>query len=329
MNGWIKLYRQIQDCWIWGEKEPFDKRSAWIDLLLLANHKDKKIAFNGEIITVKRGQYLTSVRKLSERWKWSVNKVYRFMKLLESDGMLKKESDRDRTLLTIENYSNFQDGEYTNGNSSEYTNGYSYRNTNEYTNGNTIGNSYGNTEDTPTNTPAETVTEHKQEYKNDKNVKKEEEREEQEEGKNGRREEDVIFTDSNESVCRTDVQRVADAWNELQNYGIAPVSRIASKSKRYQSLVARIRQYGEDDVLDAIDKIKMSDFLQGRNNKGWVITFDWFVLPNNFLKVLEGNYDNRNTQSAYREDINKNQKSQLAYLLKSIEEDEENERKGG
>ena len=159
-SGWIKLYRQLQDCWIWLDKEPFDKRSAWVDLLLTANHSDKKILFNGELITIKRGQILTSVRKLSAKWKWSVNKVYRFLKLLESDEMLQKESDKDRTLLTIVNYSIFQCCEYTNGNS----------------NGNTNGNSYEYTSDTPTETPTNTPTEHKQEckeYKNDKNVKNE------------------------------------------------------------------------------------------------------------------------------------------------------------
>ena len=159
-SGWIKLYRQLQDCWIWLDKEPFDKRSAWVDLLLTANHSDKKILFNGELITVKRGQILTSVRKLSAKWKWSVNKVYRFLKLLESDEMLQKESDKDRTLLTIINYSIFQCCEYTNENS----------------NGNTNGNSDEYTSETPTETPTNTPTEHKQEckeYKNDKNVKNE------------------------------------------------------------------------------------------------------------------------------------------------------------
>ena len=159
-SGWIKLYRQLQDCWIWLDKEPFDKRSAWVDLLLTANHSDKKILFNGELITVKRGQILTSVRKLSAKWKWSVNKVYRFLKLLESDEMLQKESDKDRTLLTIENYSVFQCCEYTSENS----------------NGNTNGNSDEYTSETPTETPTNTPTEHKQEckeYKNDKNVKNE------------------------------------------------------------------------------------------------------------------------------------------------------------
>ena len=159
-SGWIKLYRQLQDCWIWLDKEQFDKRSAWVDLLLTANHSDKKILFNGELITVKRGQILTSVRKLSAKWKWSVNKVYRFLKLLESDEMLQKESDKDRTLLTIVNYSIFQCCEYTNENS----------------NGNTNGNSDEYTSETPTETPTNTPTEHKQEckeYKNNKNVKNE------------------------------------------------------------------------------------------------------------------------------------------------------------
>ena len=60
-------------------------------------------------------------------------------------------------------------------------------------------------------------------------------------------------------------------------------------------LCARIKENGLENILKAIDKIKDSDFLQGKNNKGWAITFDWFVLPNNFIKVYEGNYNNRPT----------------------------------
>lgn len=113
-KGWIKTYRKIQDCWIWLDKEPFDKRSAWIDLLLTANHSDKKLLFNGSLITVKRGQILTSIRKLSEKWKWSYDKCSRFLKILESDGMLQKQSDNFRTLLTIVNYELYQDVTCTN-----------------------------------------------------------------------------------------------------------------------------------------------------------------------------------------------------------------------
>ena len=109
---------------------------------------------------------------------------------------------------------------------------------------------------------------------------------------------DDIVTVSNETVCQTDVRLVVEAWNKLQDYGINPVSKISNTSKRCHSLVARIRQYGITEVLSAIERIKLSDFLQGKNNKGWVITFDWFVLPNNFPKVLEGNYDNGQRQKA-------------------------------
>ena len=54
--GWIKLYRKIQDCDLWdSSEEPFDRRSAWVDLLLLANHDDKQIIFKGKPMIVKAG----------------------------------------------------------------------------------------------------------------------------------------------------------------------------------------------------------------------------------------------------------------------------------
>lgn len=107
-EGWIKTYRKIQDCWIWQIDKPFDERSAWIDLLLSANHKDVKIPFNGELILVERGQFITSVRKLSEKWKWNKDRVLKFLRLLEKDGMISKNSDRYRTLITIDNYCIYQ-----------------------------------------------------------------------------------------------------------------------------------------------------------------------------------------------------------------------------
>ena len=122
-QGWIKLHRQILESDIWAddEQEPFDRRSAWIDLLLMANHKDKQTVFDGKAITVMRGQKITSVRKLSERWRWSVNKTYRYLKLLEDLEMIKRESDSRRTLLTIVKYGDFQGYENTDEYSHEYT----------------------------------------------------------------------------------------------------------------------------------------------------------------------------------------------------------------
>ncbi len=85
MEGWISIYRQILDNWLWRSNEPFDKRSAWIDLILLVNHKTENIEFNGKIIQIERGQRITSIDKLATRWKWSRHKVSDFLNRLEME----------------------------------------------------------------------------------------------------------------------------------------------------------------------------------------------------------------------------------------------------
>lgn len=107
-KGWICLHRSIQDSWVW-QNESFSRGQAWIDLLLTANHEDHKIVVDNDLMTIKRGQMLTSVRKLSERWKWSVKRTQKFLKILEEDQMLTKKSGKRYTLLTILNYAKFQD----------------------------------------------------------------------------------------------------------------------------------------------------------------------------------------------------------------------------
>lgn len=108
MSGWISIHRQIQEHWIWKSKEPFDKRSAWIDLLLLVNHQTEKIEFDNKIIEVERGQRITSLEKLATRWKWSRHKVSDFLNNLEQDGMLVQIRDKKKTLVSIENYNKYQ-----------------------------------------------------------------------------------------------------------------------------------------------------------------------------------------------------------------------------
>lgn len=96
---------------------------------------------------------------------------------------------------------------------------------------------------------------------------------------------------SKDTICQTDVRRVIEEWNKLQEVGINPIRDIKPSSKRCQLLKGRIREYGIDEVLNAINNVRKSDFLRGENNRGWMITFDWFVKPNNFMKVLEENYN--------------------------------------
>lgn len=87
---------------------------------------------------------------------------------------------------------------------------------------------------------------------------------------------------------------LVDAWNELKPFGIAPIRKITEHGNRAKLIRARLGEYSQDDFMQAIENIKNSKFLQGKEGKGrWVITFDWFIAPSNFPKVLEGQYNNR------------------------------------
>ena len=108
---------------------------------------------------------------------------------------------------------------------------------------------------------------------------------------------------SKDTIRQTDVQQIIDEWNTLEEFGITPVKRMTPK--REQAVKARIRQNHMDDILEAIENIRHSSFLQGQNKEGWMITFDWFLKPGNFAKVFEGNYLDKsgNKPQSYMEKI--------------------------
>ncbi|MFG6329458.1 MAG: hypothetical protein K1W06_08325 [Lachnospiraceae bacterium] len=103
-QGWIKLHRKIQDCFLWEEK-PYDKARAWIDLLLSAAYYDKKI---GDTVKSNKGSFATSSAKLAERWGWSRNKVNSFLAMLESEQMIHTTGTSRGTAITIVNYEKYQ-----------------------------------------------------------------------------------------------------------------------------------------------------------------------------------------------------------------------------
>lgn len=98
---------------------------------------------------------------------------------------------------------------------------------------------------------------------------------------------------SKDTIRQTDVQRIINEWNSLEEFGINPVKRMTPK--REQAVKARIRQNHIDDILEAIENIRHSSFLQGQNKNGWMVTFDWFLKPGNFAKVFEGQYADKST----------------------------------
>jgi len=86
-----------------------------------------------------------------------------------------------------------------------------------------------------------------------------------------------------------DVKLAIQKWNNLEQYGFKPVSRISNSSKRYKSLAARLREYSIEEYAKAIENIEKSELLR-KNADSW-FNFDWFIKKNNFPKVLDGNYN--------------------------------------
>lgn len=111
-EGWISLHRCIQSHWLWEEK-PFTYGQAWVDLLLLVNHKDKKALMDATLVTVPAGSMITSELKLANRWGWGRTRLRNFLKLLEADGMIERKTTNKQTTISVVNWGKFQFQETT------------------------------------------------------------------------------------------------------------------------------------------------------------------------------------------------------------------------
>lgn len=78
-----------------------------------------------------------------------------------------------------------------------------------------------------------------------------------------------------------------------------PIKSIRTLSDaRKKALRSIFKEFGGKEVVEeALDKVVRSQWCCGNNDKGWLASFDWIFKKANFIKILEGNYDNRTRQS--------------------------------
>ena len=67
---------------------------------------------------------------------------------------------------------------------------------------------------------------------------------------------------------------------------------------RRKAVQSALNAVGQEKLTELFRKAEASDFLTKRNSTGWKAGFDWLLKPENYTKVLEGNYDNRNSTQA-------------------------------
>ena len=71
---------------------------------------------------------------------------------------------------------------------------------------------------------------------------------------------------------------------------------------RRKAVQSALNAVGQEKLAELFRKAEASDFLTKRNSTGWKAGFDWLMKPENYTKVLEGNYDNRNSAQAAQTD---------------------------
>jgi hypothetical protein len=107
MRGWVKIHRDLSTHPVWLQ-EKFTRGQAWVDLILLAKFEPGYVRKRGARITLFRGQLAWSQAELAIRWDWSRNKLRRFLKELEEDGMITVKRTNVSSTITIVNYEKWQ-----------------------------------------------------------------------------------------------------------------------------------------------------------------------------------------------------------------------------
>jgi hypothetical protein len=99
-----------------------------------------------------------------------------------------------------------------------------------------------------------------------------------------------------ETETETIIDTVINYNGVVENFHLycdrmAKVSKLSDQRKKHIS--ARYKEFGYDTMIEVIKQAGKSDFLCGKNDRQWKADFDWLMNPVNFLKVLEGKFENK------------------------------------
>lgn len=102
-DGFIPVSRKLFDNFLWKEKRKFSRAEAWLDLIQLARFEanSTKEVINGQVVEYGLGERPLSLRLLADRWKWSKNRVDKFLNLLVSERMITKRTALGTAKRTI------------------------------------------------------------------------------------------------------------------------------------------------------------------------------------------------------------------------------------
>ena len=266
MEGFVQTSRDLYDNWIWRDA----KHLKWfMDLVYRASWQDRVTEIQGRRVELKRGQQIVSVRLLQKRWADknefdelsnipARKTIERFLSRLEEHSIVKRDkNDHQFTILTICKYA-------------------------------LCGIEVGAEVATPVATPVATMGDNK-EYRN---------KEIREEG-NKEINKETVSDDTVKKVPDRNLKfdKAAELWNEICGDVLPKVLKLTdTRRKKILARAAESKCKTMDEwtawLTDYFKKLRASDFAC----KGTWCSFDWaFDNGNNWVKTMEGNYDNKET----------------------------------
>ena len=103
-------------------------------------------------------------------------------------------------------------------------------------------------------------------------------------------------------------EEIKNNWIKIAHDYKLSGTQLKITEKRKRVINNLLKEYSLEEVIQSMEKIHTSSFLRGNNKTGWQISFDWFINKSNFLKVLEGNYDDKVNSEIKNNNTHANQK---------------------
>ena len=99
------------------------------------------------------------------------------------------------------------------------------------------------------------------------------------------------------------VEIVRELYNKTFKDVLPSIIKITGK--REKAVKSILKDFSIDKIREAFDLVMQSDFLKGKTERKFSCTFDWIFNNENFIKILENKYKNR-------DDVNIEQKQGLS-----------------
>lgn len=264
--GYITIPMAVLDSWV-GQDSRYLKWWTW--LRREASWAEREVWFNRQQVYLQPKQLLVSVNMLVKQWRVSKPTVIRFLQHLEQEELIERQVDSHKTIITIT----------------------------------ALG--WSELEVKPVVNPEVNIDHEvdRQMYRqmkssplNDKNINI------IAGGEAARtREAAAITVKSEEFRVKSEndsFDEIVAFFNEQMTGKVIPQVAIKTPQRR-QAFDALIQttKISIESVKCAIVNAAESDFLNGKGQKGWVASFDWMMVPQNFQKVLENFYRNNKQQT--------------------------------